>query len=219
MIEKPKLIASSVLLGAGTIGICTASMGDNKNIYIPIVVGAVGLILLSKEWTGYSVRNHWKNFIMWVKGYDNLENRMKEIEKSPSDVPVQCSKKPAKIIAEKGETKISANITKTPKKSIDRKKSLRKKSNSRDRLRSRQKHKPKIVTEVVYNTSVSVNKSASKAKPTEKTTKKPATKTAKKPVVKTAKKPATKTARKSATKTAKKSAAKTAKKPATKTTN
>ncbi len=77
MTDNAKIIASSILVGASTIGLTM-----NNNIFFPIIIGLIGVVLLINAWTGYSLRDHFKKVVSWAKDYDNLENRISEEEDS-----------------------------------------------------------------------------------------------------------------------------------------
>jgi len=78
MTENAKIIASSILVAASTIGLTITPLGENKSIFVPLAIGLIGAILLVNAWTGNSLRSHFKKLVAWTKDYDNLENRITE---------------------------------------------------------------------------------------------------------------------------------------------
>ncbi|MBK1832381.1 hypothetical protein JIN77_16705 [Verrucomicrobiaceae bacterium R5-34] len=77
MTQESKIIASSIIVGAATIGVSITSLGlHDDNIEFPIIVGIIGIVMLVQAWTGSSAISHVKAFFGWANDYDKLENRM-----------------------------------------------------------------------------------------------------------------------------------------------
>jgi len=78
MTENAKIIASSILVAASTIGLTITPLGEDNSIFVPLLIGLVGAVLLINAWTGTSLRSHFQKLVAWTKDYDNLENRIIE---------------------------------------------------------------------------------------------------------------------------------------------
>lgn len=78
MTENAKIIASSILVAASTIGLTITPLGEGNSIFVPVVIGLIGAVLLINAWTGNTLRSHFKKVMAWAKDYDNLENRINE---------------------------------------------------------------------------------------------------------------------------------------------
>lgn len=85
MTENAKIIASSILVAASTIGLTITPLGENNSVLVPLIIGFIGCVLLVNAWTGNSLRTHFKKLVAWTKDYDNLENRI--IEDKHEDTP------------------------------------------------------------------------------------------------------------------------------------
>jgi len=196
MIKNSKAIASSILMMTGIAGTCIALIGNNSNVYLPIIVGIIGALLLRKTWTGSSLEKRFKNGIAWIKGYDNLEKRMLDAEKYSTQTPINypTRKTPSSSVAtnrSKSTSKYQARASSGRRsklvKSSQARTSSKRLTKTKGRKLSLSKSRVISIAEPIANPSKETKKPTAKA--TKKVVKKPTTKATKKPTAKATKKP------------------------------
>ncbi len=210
MTENSKLIASAVLAGAGGIGLCVAS---GASVTIPLIILVVGLVLMIKCWTGSSMPQHMKRLVMWVKNYDDLDNRMKEVvdAEGMNEALVKLEKKPVAKSAAKKEDVIVNKVSKSKEEKATSK--ATKKPAAKTAKKTTKKIAKKTIKKAAAKTTTAKTtkkKTGAKAATEKKSVTKTA-KTTKKSTSKTVKKPVNKTAKKTTKKTPKKPVAKSKK--------